>query len=61
VERRASSGTDNPGSTLHVTLRGDIAPQTSESFIFQAPPSAPRSDGRFVTTVEVTGFSEVGW
>jgi hypothetical protein len=54
-------GTDSPGRTLPLTLGRDIAPHASASFIFQTPPSAPRSDGRFVTTVEVTGFREVGW
>jgi len=52
-------GMDSPGRTLRVTLRQDIAPHASASFILQTPPFAPRSDGRFVTTVEVTGFSEV--
>jgi hypothetical protein len=52
-------GIDSPGRALRVTLRQDIAPHTSASFIFQTPPFALRSDGRFVTTVEVTGFSEV--
>jgi hypothetical protein len=54
-------GTDSPGRTLPFTLRQDIAPHGSASFSFQTPPLARRSDGRFVTTVEVTGFSEVGW
>jgi hypothetical protein len=53
-------GTDSPGRTLSVTLRQDIAPHASAPFSFQTPPSAPRSDGGFVTTVEITGFSEVG-
>jgi len=54
-------GTDSPGRTLSFTLRQDIAPHASASFSFQTPLLAQRSDGRFVTTVEVTGFSEVGW
>lgn len=53
-------GSDSPGRTLPFTLRQDIAPHASASFTFQTPPLARRSDGRFVTTVEVTGFSEVG-
>jgi hypothetical protein len=52
-------GMDSPGRVLRVTLRHDIAPHASASFMLQTPPFAPRSDGRFVTTVEVTGFSEV--
>jgi hypothetical protein len=54
-------GADSPGRTLPFTVRRDIAPHASASFILQTPPTAARSDGRFVTTVEVTGFSEVGW
>jgi hypothetical protein len=54
-------GTDSPGRTLSFTLRQDIAPHASASFSFQTPLLAQRSDGRFVTTVEVTGFSELGW
>jgi hypothetical protein len=54
-------GDDSPGRTLSFTLRQDIAPHGSASFSFQTPPLARRSDGRFVVTVEVTGFSEVGF
>jgi hypothetical protein len=54
-------GTDSPGRTLSFTLRQDIAPHASAAFSFQTLPLARRSDGRFVTTVEVTGFSEVGF
>jgi hypothetical protein len=53
-------GTDSPGRTLSFILRQDIAPHTSASFNLQTPPLARRPDGRFVTTVEVTDFSEVG-
>jgi hypothetical protein len=54
-------GTDSPGRTLPFTLRQDIAPHASASFTIQIPPLAPRSDGRFMTTLEVTGFTEVGF
>ena len=54
-------GTDSPGRALSFILRQDIAPHTSASFNLQTPPLAPRPDGRFVTTVEVTDFSEVGY
>ena len=53
-------GTDSPGRTLPLTLRGDVPPNGSAPFTFQIPPLARRSDGRFVTTMEVTRFSEVG-
>jgi hypothetical protein len=50
-------GTDSPGRTLRFTLRQDVAPHASAPFTLQTP----CSDGGFVTTVEITGFSEVGW
>jgi hypothetical protein len=53
-------GTDNPGRTLPLTLSGDVAPQASAPFTFPIPPLAQRADGHFVTTMEVTRFSEVG-
>jgi len=53
-------GTDNPGRTLHFTLAGDVAPHASAPFTLQIPPLPQRSDGRFVTTMDVTGFTEVG-
>jgi hypothetical protein len=53
-------GTDSPGRTLPFTLGGDVAPNASAPFTFQVPPLAQRSEGRFVRTMEVTGFSEVG-
>jgi hypothetical protein len=54
-------GPDSPGRTLSFILRQDIAPHASASFALQTPPLAERPDGRFVTTVEVTDFSEVGF
>ena len=53
-------GTDSPGRTLPFTLGGDVAPNASAPFTFQTPPLPQRSDGRFVTTMDVTGFTEVG-
>lgn len=53
-------GTDSPGRTLPFTLGGDVAPNASAPFTFQTPPLAQRSDGRFVTTMDVISFSEVG-
>jgi hypothetical protein len=53
-------GADSPGRTLPFTLRGDVAPNASAPFTFQTPPLDQRSDGRFVTTMDVIGFTEVG-
>ena len=53
-------GTDSPGRTLPFTLGGDVAPNASAPFSFPIPPLPQRSDGRFVTTMEVTGFTKVG-
>ena len=53
-------GTDSPGRTLPFTLAGEVAPNGSAPFTFQTPPLDPRSDGRFVSTMDVTGFTEVG-
>jgi len=53
-------GTDSPGRTLPFTLGGDVAPNTSARFTFQTPRLPQRSDGQFVTTMDVISFSEVG-
>jgi hypothetical protein len=53
-------GADSPGRTLPFTFRGDIPPNASAPFTFQTPPLPQRSDGRFVATMDVTGFTEVG-
>ena len=53
-------GTDSPGRTLPFTLGGEVAPNASAPFTFQTPPLNQRSDGRFVSTMDVTGFTEVG-
>jgi len=53
-------GTDDPGRTLPLTFAADVGPNASAPFTFQIPPLPQRSDGRFVTTMEVTGFTKVG-
>ena len=53
-------GADSPGRTLPFTLGGDVAPHASAPFTFQIPPLPQRSDGQFVTTIDVSGFTEVG-
>jgi hypothetical protein len=53
-------GTDSLGRTLPFTFAADVAPHASAPFTFQTPPLPQRSDGRFVTTMDVTGLTEVG-
>jgi hypothetical protein len=53
-------GADSPGRTLPFAFRGDVAPNASAPFSFQTPPLPQRSDGRFVSTMDVIGFTEVG-
>lgn len=53
-------GTESPGRALPFLLSGDIAPHSGTPCVFQMAPLAERSDGRIVTTMDVTGFSEVG-
>ena len=53
-------GTDSPGRTLPFTFAADVASNASAPFTFKTPPLPQRSDGRFVTTMDVTGFTEVG-
>jgi hypothetical protein len=54
-------GPDSPGRTVPFTLHEEIAPHATAAFTMQIPSLAPRSDGRFVTTLEITGFTEVGF
>lgn len=54
-------GPDSPGRTVPFTLHQEIDPHGTAAFTIQIPPLAPRSDGRFVTTLEITGFTEVGF
>jgi len=53
-------GTDSPGRTLPLTFKGDVAPNASAPFSFQIPPLPQRADGRFVSSMDVVSFSEVG-
>ena len=55
-------GNDNPGRADYYTLSTDVAAGAEQSFTYTINPPLPqRSDGRFVTTVEVVGFIEVGF
>ena len=53
-------GAESPGRSLPFSLGGDVAPNASAPFTFQTPRLPQRSDGRFVTTMDVVSFSEVG-
>ena len=53
-------GADSPGQTTPFTLALNVAPHGSAPFTLTPPRLPQRTDGRFVTTMEVVGFSEVG-
>ena len=56
-----SPGEESPGRAAYPTVHEDIPPGESRSFTVRANPPLPvRSDGRFETTVEVVGFTEIG-
>lgn len=55
-------GPDNPGRTDTYTLPEEIPAGGSYSLVYKIVPPLPRrNDGRFITTVEVIGFTEVGF
>lgn len=55
-------GLDNPGRTETYTLPDEIPAGGTYALTYRIVPPLPRrSDGRFVTTVEVIGFTEVGF
>ncbi len=51
---------DNPGRAVPFELANDLAPHASTAFHFTFPQLPDRTDGRFMSTLEVTGFTEVG-
>lgn len=54
-------GEDGPGRSLYVPVSGDIAAGASVPFSYTpSPPLPSRTDGNFVTTVSVQGFTQVG-
>ena len=54
-------GKNYPGTSERVTIAEELAPGAQADFNdCAAKPFARRSDGRFKTTVEVIGYSEVG-
>lgn len=55
-------GTDNPGRTDTYVLPAEIPAGGTYNLEYKIVPPLPRrSDGRFVTTVEVISFTEVGF
>jgi hypothetical protein len=53
-------GRNNPGRTDYYRLAKPIPPGASMSFEYKpSPPLPKRSDGKFVTSVEIMSFSEV--
>ena len=53
-------GKNNPGRTDYYRVVKPIPPGAALSFEYKpSPPLPKRSDGKYVTTIEVTSFSEV--
>jgi hypothetical protein len=54
-------GDDSPGRTENYTVRDQIPPGGSIRFTYREPAPLPqRSDGRFKTSAEVVGFTQIG-
>ena len=54
-------GEDEPGRTITYTLPDAIPPHGNRDFAVDTHTQPTRSDGRFVTTVEVASFTEVSF
>ena len=55
-------GEDSPGRVAYHIVPADIPPGGNVEFRYRPDPPLPaRSDGRFETTVEAVGVTEVGW
>jgi len=55
-------GEESPGRVAYHIVPADIPPAGSVEFRYQPNPPLPdRSDGRFETSVEVVGVTEIGW
>jgi hypothetical protein len=54
-------GVESPGKGVFVNLDREVPPGASVPFkvALEAPPLPPRTDGRFMTEVTVTGFTEI--
>ncbi len=54
-------GDDSPGRVAYYTVRTRVPPEGDVSFTYRAEPPLPeRDDGRFETTVEIVGWTEIG-
>jgi hypothetical protein len=53
-------GDDSPGRAEFYTVNAEIPPHGQTSFSYDTAPLPRRTDGHFKTTVQVTGFTEVG-
>lgn len=55
-------GDDNPGRVEYYTVKTTIEPHGTASFRYRPSPPLPtdRTDGRFETTIDVVGYTEVG-
>ncbi|MBI3785600.1 MAG: hypothetical protein HY270_19580 [Deltaproteobacteria bacterium] len=55
-------GSDNPGRTDRYVVPGEVPAGGTLPFSYTIEPPLPnRSDGHFVTTVELVGLTEVGF
>ena len=54
-------GEDNPGRTVYFTAPGEIQPHGESAFSYQpSPPLASPGGGRFVPSVAIIGFTQIG-
>jgi hypothetical protein len=54
-------GEDSPGRVDYYTVRSRLPPDGEVEFKYRPEPSLPdRDDGRFATTVDVVGWTEIG-
>ena len=54
-------GNNNPSRAVQHVVPDLIAPHSEAKFAYRPAPALPaRRDGRFVTTVDVIGYSEIG-
>lgn len=53
-------GKDDPGRSTYYTLPQEIPPGGRSSFTYKAaPPLAKADGGRFITTIEIAGLTEI--
>jgi hypothetical protein len=54
-------GDDSPGRADYYTIRAEIPPRQEIPFTYRVSPPLPqRDDGRFRTSVQVAGFTQIG-